>query len=173
MILWVDCLAELTRLVLVIGYPRMCREVDAPVKKANTQLVRSVPKMYKQSLKELLAPYGFKGFKIAELTPNRTRRAQVRTARRMSCGHRDMSAVDAAWACLIERDCLLVFTRLLSLPSDRDVLVRAAQVCNWVLYYKRNLWGVPLEELMRRKDEVTQVTRDGETSEQLAKKMVY
>jgi len=51
--------------------------VDAPVKRANTQLVRSVPKMYKQSLKELLAPYGFKGFKIAELTPNRTRRAQV------------------------------------------------------------------------------------------------
>lgn len=47
------------------------------MKKANTQLVRSVPKMYKQSLKELLAPYGFKGFKIAELTPNRTRRAQV------------------------------------------------------------------------------------------------
>ena len=37
------------------------REVDAPVKKANTALVRSVPKMYKQSLKELLAPYGFKG----------------------------------------------------------------------------------------------------------------
>ena len=96
--------------------------MDAPVKKANTSLVRSVPKMYKQSLKELLAPYGFRGFKIAELTPNRTRRAQV---------------------------------------------------CNWLLYFKRDLWGVPLEDLLRKKDEVTQVTREGETPEQLANKMVY
>lgn len=30
-----------------------------------------------------------------------------------------------------------------------------------------------MEELMRRKGEVTQVTREGETSEQLADKMVY
>lgn len=51
--------------------------MDAPVKAANTGLVRSIPKTYKQSLKELLAPYGFTGFKIAQLTPNRTRRAQV------------------------------------------------------------------------------------------------
>jgi hypothetical protein len=96
--------------------------VDAPVKKANTNLVRSVPKSYKQSLKELLAPFGFKGFKIAELTPNRTRRAQV---------------------------------------------------CNWLLYYKRDLWGRTLEELMAQKQEVTQVTRDGESPEDLARKMVY
>jgi len=98
------------------------REVDAPVKRANTALVRSVPKMYKQSLKELLAPYGFKGFKIAELTPNRTRRAQV---------------------------------------------------CNWLLYYKRDLWGVSLDKLLEDKEAVTSVTREGETSEQLANKMVY
>lgn len=92
------------------------------MKKANTGLVRSVPKMYKQSLKELLAPYGFKGFKIAELTPNRTRRAQV---------------------------------------------------CNWLLYYKRDLWGIPIEELLQKKNQVTQVTREGETPEQLGNKMVY
>lgn len=92
------------------------------MKRANTALVRSVPKMYKQSLKELLAPYGFKGFKIAELTPNRTRRAQV---------------------------------------------------CNWLLYYKRDLWGVSLDKLMEDKEAVTSVTREGETSEQLANKMVY
>lgn len=53
--------------------------MDAPVKAANTGLVRSIPKNYKASLKDLLAPYGFKGFKIAQLTPNRTRRAQVHT----------------------------------------------------------------------------------------------
>jgi hypothetical protein len=47
------------------------------------------------------------------------------------------------------------------------------QVCNWILYYKRDLWGVPLEELLKKKDEVTQVTREGETPEQLGNKMVY
>lgn len=107
----------------LVGVTRIYeKEVDAPVKRANTALVRSVPKMYKQSLKELLAPYGFKGFKIAELTPNRTRRAQV---------------------------------------------------CNWLLYFKRELWGVSLEKLIENKEAVTSVTREGETSEQLAKKMVY
>ena len=47
------------------------------------------------------------------------------------------------------------------------------QVCNWILYYKRDLWGVPLSELLAKKEEVTQVTREGETPEQLGNKMVY
>ena len=129
------------------------REVDGPVKKANTQLVRSVPKMYKQSLKELLAPYGFKGFKIAELTPNRTRRAQV--------GRSDGRCYSLP----------LVMERALISPPSLCSL--GWQVCNWILYYKRDLWGVPLSELLAKKEEVTQVTREGETPEQLGNKMVY
>mmetsp|Transcript_6845 Transcript_6845/g.9610 ORF Transcript_6845/g.9610 Transcript_6845/m.9610 type:complete len:234 (+) Transcript_6845:38-739(+) len=53
------------------------REVDEPVKLAIQALSRSVPMEYKQSLKEHLLWYGFSGFKLDELTPNRTRRAQV------------------------------------------------------------------------------------------------
>ncbi|KAA8497998.1 hypothetical protein FVE85_5583 [Porphyridium purpureum] len=49
-------------------------EVDKPIKKAVQKLTRSIPKEYKALLKEDL---GFKGFKIDELTPNRTRRATV------------------------------------------------------------------------------------------------
>lgn len=46
-------------------------------------------------------------------------------------------------------------------------------MCNWLLYFKRDLWGVSLEKLIEDKEAVTSVTREGETSEQLAKKMVY
>lgn len=46
-------------------------------------------------------------------------------------------------------------------------------MCNWILYYKRDLWGVPLSELLAKKEVVTQVTREGETPEQLGNKMVY
>jgi len=46
--------------------------VDEPVKKANQAMVRSIPKSFKQSLKDDLREYGFTGYKIAELTPNRT-----------------------------------------------------------------------------------------------------
>lgn len=92
------------------------------MKRANQALIRSIPKNFKQSLKDDLAPYGFKGYKFAELTPNKTRRAQV---------------------------------------------------ANWILYYKNQLWGKTLEELMQNKGEVIQGTREGETPEQLAKKMVY
>jgi hypothetical protein len=28
-------------------------------------------------------------------------------------------------------------------------------VCNWLLYYKRDLWGVSLEDLLKKKEEVT------------------
>lgn len=39
-------------------------------------MVRSIPVEYKQSLKQHLKPYGFRGYQYTELTPNKTRRAQ-------------------------------------------------------------------------------------------------
>lgn len=50
---------------------------DRPVKKAVQKLNRSVPAPYKQLLKEVLGPLGFKGWTVRELTPNRTRRATI------------------------------------------------------------------------------------------------
>jgi hypothetical protein len=44
--------------------------------KANQALVRSIPADNKQSLKEHLKALGFRGYQYAELTPNKTRRAQ-------------------------------------------------------------------------------------------------
>jgi hypothetical protein len=52
--------------------------VDGPVLKANQALVRSIPQECKQNLKEAMGPYGFKGWTMDDLTPNMTRRAQVR-----------------------------------------------------------------------------------------------
>jgi len=49
-------------------------ETDRPIKKAVQKLTRSIPKEYKQLLK---TEVGFEGFKVNELTPNRTRRATV------------------------------------------------------------------------------------------------
>jgi hypothetical protein len=61
----------------LIGMARIySKEVDQPSLKANQQLVRSVPVDNKQSLKTHLRPLGFSGYKYAELTPNKTRRAQ-------------------------------------------------------------------------------------------------
>lgn len=61
----------------LIGMKRIySKEVDQPSLKANQAIVRSVPVDNKQSLKTHLKPYGFKGYKYAELTPNKTRRAQ-------------------------------------------------------------------------------------------------
>mmetsp|Transcript_9937 Transcript_9937/g.11570 ORF Transcript_9937/g.11570 Transcript_9937/m.11570 type:complete len:282 (+) Transcript_9937:99-944(+) len=61
----------------LIGMQRIySKEVDQPSLKANQQLVRSVPVDNKQSLKTHLRPLGFTGYKYAELTPNKTRRAQ-------------------------------------------------------------------------------------------------
>eukprot|EP00854_Cymbomonas_tetramitiformis_P027001 gene27001-33213_t len=61
----------------VIGVTRVYeKEVDGPVLKANQALVRSIPPEFKQNLKKVLKPYGFTGFKVDELTPNTTRRAQ-------------------------------------------------------------------------------------------------
>mmetsp|Transcript_6857 Transcript_6857/g.14405 ORF Transcript_6857/g.14405 Transcript_6857/m.14405 type:complete len:118 (-) Transcript_6857:50-403(-) len=52
------------------------KEIDQPSLKSNQSLVRSVPVDNKQSLKTHLRPLGFTGYKYAELTPNKTRRAQ-------------------------------------------------------------------------------------------------
>lgn len=61
----------------LIGMRRIySKEVDQPSLKANQALVRSVPADNKQSLKTHLRPYGFRGYQYAELTPNKTRRAQ-------------------------------------------------------------------------------------------------
>lgn len=50
---------------------------DMPVRKAGQKLSLSVPGPYKQILKEVLRPHGFRGWLIKDLTPNRTRRAVV------------------------------------------------------------------------------------------------
>jgi len=61
----------------LIGMARIyTKEVDRPSLKANQSIVRSVPADNKQSLKTHLRPLGFTGYKYAELTPNKTRRAQ-------------------------------------------------------------------------------------------------
>eukprot|EP00551_Chaetoceros_affinis_P007179 CAMPEP_0203669208 /NCGR_PEP_ID=MMETSP0090-20130426/5637_1 /ASSEMBLY_ACC=CAM_ASM_001088 /TAXON_ID=426623 /ORGANISM="Chaetoceros affinis, Strain CCMP159" /LENGTH=310 /DNA_ID=CAMNT_0050533829 /DNA_START=60 /DNA_END=992 /DNA_ORIENTATION=+ len=61
----------------LIGMQRIyTKEVDRVSLKANQSLVRSVPVDNKQSLKTHLRPLGFTGYKYAELTPNKTRRAQ-------------------------------------------------------------------------------------------------
>lgn len=60
-----------------VGMKRIYRkEVDEPSLRCNQALVRSIPMEYKQSLKPALKPLGFRGYQYAELTPNKTRRAQ-------------------------------------------------------------------------------------------------
>lgn len=61
----------------LIGMRRIYeKEIDQPSLRANQSIVRSVPMHAKQSLKTHLKPLGFRGYKYAELTPNKTRRAQ-------------------------------------------------------------------------------------------------
>jgi hypothetical protein len=61
----------------LIGMQRIYSpEIDKPSLRANQALVRSIPVDNKQSLKEHLKPLGFRGYQYAELTPNKTRRAQ-------------------------------------------------------------------------------------------------
>ncbi|KAG7360386.1 DUF1823 domain containing protein [Nitzschia inconspicua] len=61
----------------LIGMQRIySKDVDGPCLKNNQHLVRSIPADNKQSLKEQLKPLGFTGYKVSELTPNLTRRAQ-------------------------------------------------------------------------------------------------
>ena len=61
----------------LIGMSRIySKEQDSPSLRSNQALVRSIPADNKQSLKTHLKPYGFTGYQYAELTPNKTRRAQ-------------------------------------------------------------------------------------------------
>jgi hypothetical protein len=61
----------------VIGMQRIYKkEIDGELIKNNQRLTVSVPVESKQSLKTILKPYGFTGYKVSELTPNLTRRAQ-------------------------------------------------------------------------------------------------
>ncbi|CAM9391316.1 unnamed protein product [Ectocarpus fasciculatus] len=94
------------------------KSIDKPVMKAVQLLTRGVPTEYKRCIVEQLRPLGFTGLKMDELTPNRTRRAQV---------------------------------------------------TNFLLYFRDNLWGVPLEEVERRRVErIAAAKREAE-----AEKRVY
>lgn len=52
-------------------------KTDRPVKLAVQNLSKSIPPEHKQVLKPAMKPLGFSGWKIKDLTPNRTRRAQA------------------------------------------------------------------------------------------------
>jgi len=61
----------------VIGMQRIYeKDIDGELIKNNQRLTASVPVENKQSLKTFLKSYGFTGYKVSELTPNMTRRAQ-------------------------------------------------------------------------------------------------
>lgn len=51
-------------------------EIDKPVRDASMNLMRSIPRNYKGGVREL-EKEGFRGYKLKELTPNKTRRAQL------------------------------------------------------------------------------------------------
>lgn len=51
-------------------------DVDKPVRDASMNLMRSIPRDYKGGVRALEAE-GFRGYKLKELTPNKTRRAQM------------------------------------------------------------------------------------------------
>lgn len=84
-----------------IGMQRIySKEIDMPSLRSNQALVRSIPDYAKQQLRKHLKPLGFSGYKVAELTPNKTRRAQC---------------------------------------------------ANWLLYYREELFGFSIDELLERK----------------------
>jgi hypothetical protein len=61
----------------LIGMQRIyAKEVDGASLKNNQHLIRSIPAENKNSIKGQLKPFGFTGYKVSELTPNLTRRAQ-------------------------------------------------------------------------------------------------
>lgn len=61
----------------LIGIKRIyLPEVDKPVRDASMNLMRSIPRDFKGGVREL-EKVGFRGFKLSELTPNKTRRAQL------------------------------------------------------------------------------------------------
>ena len=51
-------------------------EIDKPVRDASMNLMRSIPRDYKGGVRALESE-GFRGYKLKELTPNKTRRAQL------------------------------------------------------------------------------------------------
>eukprot|EP01041_Mallomonas_annulata_P004711 gene4711-9341_t len=51
--------------------------IDKPVRTASVELIRSIPHTYKGRGVKSLSAVGFKGYKLNELTPNKTRRAQL------------------------------------------------------------------------------------------------
>jgi hypothetical protein len=51
-------------------------EVDKDVRQASMDLMRSIPRDFKGGVRNL-EYIGFKGFKLSELTPTKTRRAQL------------------------------------------------------------------------------------------------
>ena len=51
-------------------------ETDKKVRKASMELMRSIPRTFKGGIRNLQS-VGFAGFKLKELTPNKTRRAQA------------------------------------------------------------------------------------------------
>jgi hypothetical protein len=62
----------------VIGVSRnYSAEIDKPVRDASMALMRSIPRDYKGGVRAL-EKEGFTGYKLKDLTPNKTRRAQVR-----------------------------------------------------------------------------------------------
>ena len=100
-----------------VGWQRTySKEVDGPVLKANQALCKTIPVYAKQSLKESLGKYGFRGFKLAVLTPNLTRRAQC---------------------------------------------------ANWLLYYRDELHGKPLEQLKEERE--MRIMIENEKNERLIK----
>ena len=61
----------------IIGIKRDYRpEIDKEVRNASMDLMRSIPRDYKGGVRQLES-IGWKGYKLAELTPNKTRRAQL------------------------------------------------------------------------------------------------
>lgn len=96
----------------VIGMQRIyTKEIDGELIKNNQRLAVSVPLDRKQSLKTFLKPYGFTGYKVSELTPNLTRRAQV---------------------------------------------------TNWLLYYREELFGFTMEELIAKRDKKKAIEEEEE-----------
>ena len=95
---------------------------------------RQVPREHKDRLKPTLRPLGWKGFKMAGLTPNMTRRAQAAPTR-PGHGHGHVRSPREA-----------VRPKEICGP-------RPPQVSTWLLYYRKELRGVPLETLLRRKQE--------------------
>ncbi|CAM9405354.1 unnamed protein product [Pylaiella littoralis] len=92
------------------------KEIDEPTLRAVQFLNKSVPSEHKRLIRERLGPLGFSGLILDELTPNRTRRAQV---------------------------------------------------TNFLLYFRENLWGVPLEEVERRRLE-RKAKADAESAARIA-----